>query len=625
MTAVWIFQANPKYYDIDGALDALDEIWWRTPQHTAQIRPGDAALVWRAGPDAGFVAVARVMTEPQTRPKPDNDMRFALDDTETGSTDTRVLLRLGKCALVPKEAVAALPHWADHLVVKAPMGTVFAVSPEEWAVLSPLLPAIPPAEAVSSGSLPSPFAWAQRTKSVHPMPGGYDGYLTSLRQICAAVIDRQPALDDMPQIIAEMFSVTDKRSELLEGFLRKVSILTDDHGSEALTDWAARWFSTGDDRIVIALLHSRTKFIGEFLHATRSPITHAELLGIANTEYGLGWDTEAQITRRRGWLQSAGFITVNAEQRLVITAAGEALLQELTLEAPGIRPTPADVPATEPAVPASWPAPVLAPPTAVQPQASGVDELADELTESSVDSSNPDRFERAVARAFAYLGFHSKWIGGSGNTDVLVDSPPSDAPFRLIVDCKTSASGAVTDGQVDWITLKDHKVKHKADNVAVVAPNPSGSRLFERAKEQGVTVMSCAQLVNVCRQHAAAPLGYRTYQRLFDTPGAADISAAAEDAEEWLRHASLARLVLSTLRERSGKLGRLSAHDIFVILSVAGEDGATESEVHTILSSLASPLLALVDGGTDGRYVVTTTPEVVTQKLASIAEQLRGE
>lgn len=37
--AAWIFQANPKAYDIDGALGALTEIWWRAPQHTAELRP----------------------------------------------------------------------------------------------------------------------------------------------------------------------------------------------------------------------------------------------------------------------------------------------------------------------------------------------------------------------------------------------------------------------------------------------------------------------------------------------------------------------------------------------------------------------------------------------------------
>src|SRR5271155_4049075 len=40
---------------------------------------------------------------------------------------------------------------------------------------------------------------------------------------------------------------------------------------------------------------------------------------------------------------------------------------------------------------------------------------------------------------------------------------------------------------------------HHADQVAVVAPNPSGCRLFDRAKQQGVAIMSADQLIGICR------------------------------------------------------------------------------------------------------------------------------
>ena len=43
------------------------------------------------------------------------------------------------------------------------------------------------------GALPPGFAWSQRAKGVLQMPGGYGGYLTSLRKVCAVVAEERPA------------------------------------------------------------------------------------------------------------------------------------------------------------------------------------------------------------------------------------------------------------------------------------------------------------------------------------------------------------------------------------------------------------------------------------------------
>jgi hypothetical protein len=58
MTKVWFLQANPAQYDIDIALERLDQIWWRVPQHRAEVHIGETVLVWRAGEQPGIVGVA---------------------------------------------------------------------------------------------------------------------------------------------------------------------------------------------------------------------------------------------------------------------------------------------------------------------------------------------------------------------------------------------------------------------------------------------------------------------------------------------------------------------------------------------------------------------------------------
>src|SRR5690606_12275749 len=88
-------------------------------------------------------------------------------------------------------------------------------------------------------------------------------------------------------------------------------------------------------------------------------------------------------------------------------------------------------------------------------------DLIQELKEASTASADPNRFEQAVESAFAYLGFEAQWLGGSGKTDVLLDAPLGrDLAYRVIVDCKTSGAGSVTDINIDWMTLREHKAKH---------------------------------------------------------------------------------------------------------------------------------------------------------------------
>ena len=618
--AAWIFQANPKAYDIDAAVAELSEIWWRAPQHTAELRPGDPVAIWKAGKDAGVVAVGRIASEPRVVPMSPEEQRFITNESEDDDDSTRVLIRLVRCAPVSKDIVAGLPELAEHQVIRAPMGTVFSLDDLQWSALARLLPEPPAADQSDLAAVPEPFSWAQRSKSVHPLPGGYDGYLDALRALLDALVDQRPAVNDFPHVIKELFSVTDNRANLMTSFLKKITVVVENGGVAAPSEWASAWRDSGRDEIIVGLLHSRVRFVGEMLAQTRQPRTVSQLLEIANVLYEMSWNTQAQIARRRGWLQSAGYLRVDENQRLSITAAGEEFLSLISIEPPILDRGASVVTPPETDQP-------LPPPVVTTPSSSPSDELKDligELGESSTDSSNPNRFEQAVTHAFAYLGFEAAWLGGAGKTDVMLDAQlAGNESYRVIVDCKTSASGSVSDQQIDWITLKEHRAKHNADYVAVVAPNPSGTRLFERAADNGVTIISADQLAELCRQHAAAPLGFISYRKVFECDGVLDAEVISEDAEEWLRVATLARQVLEIARDQAPKFGRLTARDLYLIMASSSEDEAiTVDDVHSVLLAMSNPLMGLVDGDPTGGYVVTASPGVVERRLKSLGESL---
>lgn len=615
--AAWIFQANPKAYDIDAALGELTEIWWRAPQYTAELRPGEPAAIWRSGKEAAVVAVGRLASEPQHVRMSPNERRFIRGESEDHDDATRVLIRVRRCDAVPKDAVAALPQFADHAIIRAPMGTVFAVSDAQWSVLANLLPSPPSVEDGELGRVPEVFSWAQRTKSVHPLPGGYDGYLDALHILLDALVDQRPAVSDFPQVVKALFAVSDNRAQLMASFLRKITVVVESGGVAAPSAWAREWRDTGRHEVIIGLLHSRVRFVGELLAETRQPRTVSQLLEIANERYEMSWNTQAQIARRRGWLQSAGYLIVDEVQRLLITRAGEAFLTLVAVEPPVVAQGDASLSSSRP-----LPLPVEEP--ATRPD----DELAQLLTEldaSAIDSADPDRFERAVAAAFSFLGFESAWLGGSGKTDVMLDAQlAGDESYRVIVDCKTSARGSVSDQQIDWITLREHREKHNADFVAVVAPDPSGTRLFDRAASNDVTIISSEQLAELCRQHAAAPLGFVSYRKLFEGAGVLDAEVTSEDAEEWLRVTNLASTVLGIAREQATRFGRLTARDLYLIIasSETSEGAITIEDVQQVLAAMSSPLVGLVDGDPTSGYVVTTSPGVVGRRFRSLGDQL---
>lgn len=614
----WILQANPTHYDIDAALRHLNSIWWRSPQYTGEIQVGDVVVLWRSGKESGIVGIGRVLAPPQAHGMAPEERPFVLHDDEAPDSTTRVQISIRATPYITKERVKSIPELSDHAIVRAPMGTVFPLSTSEWSALAPHV-GTPPAldEQVLREALPPAFSLEQRAKGVMPMPGGYDGYLASTRRICAIIDELRPTSAELSARISDEFGVGVKGARNRESFLRKVGIIRVDGGLVHVTEWTRRWLESSDDDVLVALLHSRCRFIGEMLFETRTPRSVDDLLAIVSVRYGLKWDTNTQINNRRGWLQSAGHLTVDGDGMISVTDAGRALLARLDLQRPD-EGTGASVPKPLP----SPAAPTESPATPAATQVPAPEALALEIESSSTDSGDPNRFERAVRDAFAFLGFEAEWLGGSGQTDVLLDAPlGKESSFSVTVDAKTTAKGSLGDQQVDWQTLDDHRELHKADYCALVAPNPSTGRLAERAQNHHVAVLSARQLAGLVRQHARVPLVLSEYRALFTTGGMVDTTDLDEIADDGDRLVRLAAALCQTLNDDCMTFGPLRARDLWMTLarSEIGE-GSSEEEIQTLLDALGSPLVRAIDGSATDGYVLATSPKVTQMRLRLLGE-----
>ncbi len=626
---VWIFQCKPEIYDIAAALEQPREIEWRTPQQAYAVLPGDVALIWRSGDDAGFVGAGRVLTEPRMAEPSGDERQFYLDTSDAGE-DTRVRISVGSVSHVPKSQVAGLPRWASHLIVSAPMGTVFRVTDEQWSELRQRFPSIVndsvhQTTVEADDGWPKTFAWNQRRKSIQPLPGSVDNYPDTLTQILTQAQTIKPAQDYLEGWIVHHFDIGETFARYVVDQLERLTLVQKRSGTVEITRHGERWLAGNDKAFLVALVHSRIRIFGELLEYMRAPRTSDDLWQYANAGYGAAWNTSAQTNRRRNWLLGFGAIE-QVDDRFKLTDLGRRVLAGIIIEAaadsdrdqhPGVV---SDLSEPEPGV-------AVTSTSHRDVSASASEMIIQTLSRTCRMSDAPDEFEKATAQAFDYLGFDATWLGGSGKTDVLLSAPlGKDRSYRVVVDCKTTASGSISDQQINWTTLQDHKKQHEADYIAIVGPAFGRDRLIDRAMENTVSLITVEQLATLIRQHNSVPLGLAEYEDVFkhSGDGAADVLAEVfTEHEGWL---TLVAGVVSGLAARQESEGPLSARDLYWLLQ-SEDDGprATVENIQTAIDLLANPAIQALEGSPESGYRLTTHPETLRRRLMAIGGLLEAE
>lgn len=632
MPNYWFFQSNPERYDIDGALRELETIRWRVPQHTAAIRAGDKVAIWRSGEQAGLIGAGIVLEPPRELDSPPEEARFYRQE-EPDATDlrtTRAPIRVQPVNFVPKSRIAAIPELAEHQIVIAPMGTVFPINDTQWQALVGIVPELErimeaPEPASEVQEWPRPFSWQDRRKSVYPLPGGYDQYLHSLCQLLEHTDELRPERDSLEEWISGHLGTSRTSARYAVDFLQRISLVSAQANRVELTPEARHWLETSDSAFLVALLHSRVRFIGELLKLLDEPASPDALLERANELYGMGWKSRAQIDRRRGWLESAGMLVTDEQNRWTRTEAGDSLLRRLRVEPPreippdSRRPGPKDKPPSEIAV--TLPDVV---PSELEDTFGEALRLETRLRETSVDTTDPTLFEKAAAEAFAFLGFRSSWLGGSGKTDVLLvaDLAPDEA-YRVIVDCKTTGRDAVQDHQIDWVTLREHREQHQADFIVVMAPAFAGTRVFERAGREDwrALLLDVERMGSLLRQHARVPLDLATYREFFAAKTAeAGAQKLAEAVEELDRRLQLSARICRLISRYQSAEGALQPRDLYWLLQDFEDEvgGYTREEIAESLAALSSPAIPLLRQR-DGGFVDLGSTDTAARRLRLLA------
>lgn len=78
----WIFQGNPKIYNLTDALEADAVKTWTVSAHRDKIKIGDKIILWLTGPQSGCYALAKVTSKVALMKEDDEEMQFYHAPTE---------------------------------------------------------------------------------------------------------------------------------------------------------------------------------------------------------------------------------------------------------------------------------------------------------------------------------------------------------------------------------------------------------------------------------------------------------------------------------------------------------------------------------------------------------------
>ena len=418
-----------------------------------------------------------------------------------------------------------------------------------------------------------------RRPSIGYFPGKMDECIDSTRTILEFISD-EPDYDKIYQFAQTEFGISTSSVKTFLGNMLAMGLIERTSNTEfRITDIGASWLKKQDALDLVVLLQIKSLFLLEILIELVDNTTSVKELTVkAKVSYGFEKENLTEIRNRISLLKLAGLVMNASSEKYRLTNRGQLLINRFFDEMGISRKGD----------------------TTVSKEPNLNEDIVSELRIASKDSYNPDRFERAVRDYFARLGFEAEWIGGAGNTDVLIKTTGSPQnSYVVTVDAKSTSSPNVTDGLVDFDTLKEHKKKHHSDYIAIVGRSFDSERLVQRAIEHNVVLLDVDTLAALLEIQTNTPLKLSDLSKVFEQSGKADLEVLREEQKKIETTGILTKKIMECLiNEAHDEVtkGQLSVRDIY--RSLRGmeniQDKVTVEAIEQVLDFLASPIIGCV-------------------------------
>lgn len=142
---IWIFQANPRRYNIISALSDNDigiNMHWLVNQHKKKIKKGHIGLIWLSGKEAGIYAITEIVSDPDFMEEPEAENKYWEDEDDKKGKKFRVKMKIIKNLLeypILKEMIRNTVGLQGLSILRNPMGTNFPVTPNEWHLIKKIV------------------------------------------------------------------------------------------------------------------------------------------------------------------------------------------------------------------------------------------------------------------------------------------------------------------------------------------------------------------------------------------------------------------------------------------------------------------------------------------------------
>lgn len=142
-TNVWIFQANPKFYDIEGALSKINIISWSVNQYKKKIKKGDKVYIWVSGKESGLIAVGEILSNPSNIQPSTEDLTFYISN-EKKQNNLRVNISIIKkfSQKITKNQLLNHPILRELKIIAFPNATNYYVTSKQEEAMALLFEGI---------------------------------------------------------------------------------------------------------------------------------------------------------------------------------------------------------------------------------------------------------------------------------------------------------------------------------------------------------------------------------------------------------------------------------------------------------------------------------------------------
>jgi len=137
----WIFQANPKYYDLHRSIRDRSERVWLVNQSQKQIKKGQKGFLWESGKDGGVVASGTLLCDPQVMKDDEQGQQYIKMPDKFSGEHLRTIVHIDKVLKEPisRDTLKSHPLLKNLVILSFANATNYMIDDQQYEALQKIV------------------------------------------------------------------------------------------------------------------------------------------------------------------------------------------------------------------------------------------------------------------------------------------------------------------------------------------------------------------------------------------------------------------------------------------------------------------------------------------------------